>query len=126
MVRTMGEDYPAVSEYGPGKFPESPLKVTDGDFEILTKNYSVVIVDCWAPWCGPCRALSPIVDELAKDLKGKVVFAKLNTDENQGTAIKYHIMSIPTLLIFKDGEFKDQLIGLLPKDQIMMKLKGFM
>ena len=122
----MAEDYPAVSEYGPGKFPEVPLKVTDSDFEKLTKNYSVVVIDCWAPWCGPCRALSPIVDELAKDLKSKVVFAKMNTDENQGTAIKYKIMAIPTLLVFKNGEFKEQIVGLLPKDQILNKLQGYM
>ena len=122
----MADDYPSVSDFGPSKFPDGPLKVTDADFGTLTSNYSVVVIDCWAPWCGPCRALSPIVDELAKELQKKVVFAKLNTDENQETAIKYNIMAIPTLLVFKDGELKDQIVGLLPKDQIKTKLGSFM
>lgn len=122
----MAEEYPPVSEYGPDKYPTVPLRVTDADFGTLTGNYSIVVIDCWAPWCGPCRALSPLVDELAKELQSKIVFAKLNTDENQQTAIKYHIMAIPTLLVFKDGELKDQIVGLLPKDEILSKLKGFM
>jgi thioredoxin 1 len=125
LVKIMAENYPPVSDYGPGKFPSVPLTVKDSDFDTLTKNYSLVVIDCWAPWCGPCRALSPIVDDLAKELKQKVVFAKMNTDENQGTAIKYKIMAIPTLLVFKDGEFKEQIVGLLPKDQILSKLKGY-
>ncbi|UCH89469.1 MAG: thioredoxin [Thermoplasmata archaeon] len=126
MVKSMDKEYPPVSEYGPNKYPDIPLRVTDADFNTLTKNYPVVVIDCWAPWCGPCRALSPLIDELAKELQNKIVFAKLNTDENQETAIKYHIMSIPTLLVFKEGELKDQIVGLLPKDQIASKLKDFM
>jgi thioredoxin 1 len=122
----MGDDYPTISEYGPNKYPSVPLKVTDADFDKALKNYPLVVIDCWAPWCGPCRAISPLVDELAKDLESKVVFGKLNTDENQETAIKYHIMAIPTLLIFKNGKLEDQIVGLLPKDQILSKLKGYL
>jgi thioredoxin 1 len=122
----MGEDYPSVTEYGPGKFPDKPLKVTDADFSTALENYPLVVIDCWAPWCGPCRAISPIVDELAKELQSKVVFGKLNTDENQETAIKYHIMAIPTLLVFKKGELEDQIVGLMPKEQLMGKLKGYL
>ena len=121
----MAENYPKVSEFGPGKFPDVPLAVTDSDFDQALKNYPVVVIDCWAPWCGPCRAISPIIDELAKELTSKIVFAKLNTDENQETAIKYHIMAIPTLLVFQNGELKDQIVGLLPKDQLVTKLKSY-
>lgn len=122
----MADDYPSVSDYGPDKFPSVPLKVTDSDFDTALKNYPLVVIDCWAPWCGPCRAISPIVDELAKEMERKVVFGKLNTDENQEVAIKYHIMAIPTLLIFKNGNLEDQIVGLIPKDQILSKLKGYM
>ena len=121
----MAENYPSVSEFGPGKFPNVPLMVTDKDFDQALKNYPLLVVDCWAPWCGPCRAISPIIDELAKELESKVVFGKLNTDENQETAIKYRIMAIPTLLVFQKGELKDQIVGLLPKDQLVTKLKSY-
>lgn len=104
-------------------YPDSPVVVTDSDFEETVKRYPLVVVDCWAPWCGPCRMLSPTVDAMAKDLKGKVVFAKLNTDENIGTAGKFRIMSIPTLLYFKDGKLVDKSIGALPRPMLESQVK---
>src|SRR6185295_11049069 len=82
-------------------------------------QHHTVVVDCWAPWCPPCRAMSPIIDELAAKWAGKVTFGKLNTDENQETAARFAITSIPTLLIFRDGEFADQVVGLPPKAQLI-------
>jgi thioredoxin 1 len=100
------------------KWPGKPVKVTDKSLDEVVNKYPIVVVDCWAPWCGPCRFIAPVVEQLAKEMKGKVVFAKLNTDENRATASKYGIMSIPTLLLFKNGELVDRSIGALPPDML--------
>ena len=104
--------------------PNTPLQVTDADFETHIKKYETIVIDCWAPWCGPCRMVSPVIDELAKDMQGKIVFGKLNVDENQQTSMKYNIMSIPTLLVFKNGEMVDRIVGALPKDALKNKLEN--
>lgn len=103
---------------GGPRMPGKLIKVTDQDMHDVVQQYPLVVVDCWAPWCGPCRMLSPIVKELAQDMQEDAVFAKLNTDENRQTAKQYGIMSIPTLLLFKDGELVDQQMGALPKDML--------
>lgn len=82
----------------------------------------LVIVDIWAPWCMPCRKMSPIVDELATEYSGKAKFYKLNIDEHKEHAVKYQVMSIPTLLVFKQGQLVDRLIGALSKDKIKEKI----
>ncbi len=105
-------------------FPEAPVKVTDSDFEKFIGDYETVVVDCWAPWCGPCRMLSPTIDTMAKDHKGKVVFGKLNTDENFETASKFGIMSIPTLLYFRNGKLANKTIGALPRDAIEEQIRS--
>jgi thioredoxin 1 len=91
------------------------LEVTGKNIDELIKNNPSLVVDCWAPWCGPCRMMGPIIDELATDLKGKITFGKMNTDENQDVATKYEIQAIPTLLIFKGGKLADRKVGALPK-----------
>jgi thioredoxin 1 len=91
------------------------VKQDNFDDEVLKSSIPVVI-DFWAPWCGPCRVFSPIIDEVSKDYEGKVKFAKLNTDENQEVAVKYNIMSIPTVIIFKNGAVKATSVGALPKE----------
>jgi thioredoxin 1 len=105
------------------KTPNAPIKVTDGNFDSLIEDYDFMIVDCWAPWCGPCRMLGPVIDELAKDYSGKVVFGKLNTDENRGTAHRFGIMSIPTLLFIKKGHHVDTILGAVPKPVIETKIQ---
>jgi thioredoxin 1 len=82
-----------------------------------------VLVDFWAPWCGPCRMVGPVVDELAQEYAGKLKVVKVNTDEAPGVAGQYNIMSIPTLMIFKNGERVDQIIGALPKQAIAAKVQ---
>jgi thioredoxin 1 len=94
---------------------------TNFDQEVL-KSDIPVLVDFWAPWCGPCRMVSPLVDELAEELTGKLKVVKVNTDENQEIAIKYGIRSIPTLGIFKGGEIVDGVIGAIPKQAIKEKV----
>jgi thioredoxin 1 len=92
------------------------LHVSDADFENTVLKASLpVLVDFWAPWCGPCRMVSPIIEELSKEYAGKVVFAKVNTDENPATPTQYDIMSIPSLLLFKDGKLVDRAVGVRPK-----------
>lgn len=102
--------------------PQEPLQMTDDDIDDSIKRYNTLVIDCWAPWCGPCRMVGPIIDELAKELHGKVVFGKLNVDENPQTSAKHQIMSIPTLLVFKNGILIDRIVGALPKDTLKQKL----
>jgi thioredoxin 2 len=96
-----------------------PVEVTDNSFarEVLMPDTSV-LVDCWAPWCNPCRTLSPIIDELASDYANGVKVAKLNVDENPVTASQYGIRSIPTMLFFKEGKLVERLVGAQSKEQI--------
>jgi len=95
---------------------------TDENFESLTKRSSLCLVDFWAEWCGPCRMVSPIIEELSKEYAGKVHFYKLNIDDNPSSAQKFGIMSIPTLLIMKNGTKVDAIIGAVPKKVIQDKL----
>jgi thioredoxin 1 len=95
------------------------LEIGDSSFESeVLKSDKPVLVDFWAPWCGPCRAIAPIVEELAKDFGDKVKFTKCNVDENPTTPTKYGIKSIPTLIFFKDGEIQDKVIGIVAKSRL--------
>ncbi len=105
--------------------PNKPIEVTDADFDNVVKKYDMIIVDCWAPWCGPCRMVGPVIDELAKEMQGEIVFGKLNVDENPNTSSNHGIMSIPTLLVFKKGQLIDQLVGAHPKEILKKKIESY-
>ena len=103
-------------------WPSEPAEVSDDNFNDFLKKYDVAVVDCWAPWCGPCRAMGPVIDALAAELKGKVAFGKLNTDQNPRTSMRFQIEAIPTLLVFKEGELVDRHVGARPKDDLKRRL----
>ncbi len=101
-----------------------PITITDDNFETeVLKSDLPVIIDFWAEWCSPCRLIAPIIEELANEYEGKVKVGKLDVDVNQQTAIKYGVRSIPTVLMFKDGEVKDVIIGAVPKTMFVEKLE---
>ena len=108
----------------PVTMPDRPVHVTDGTFggEVLSFP-GIVLVDCWAPWCGPCHMVAPVLDQLAAEYQGKIKIAKLNVDENPGTAARYDTRSIPTMLFFRGGQLVNRLVGALPKNQIEAQIR---
>jgi thioredoxin len=100
-----------------------PIMLTDSNFASEVSKYPIMLVDFWASWCGPCRMVSPMIEQLSREYSGKVAFGKVNVDENQRIAASFGIQSIPTLMIFKGGKAVDVMVGALPKAQIEMKLK---
>ena len=108
-----------------GEQESKPAVITDQTFEreVLQATGRPVLVDCWAPWCGPCRMIGPIMDQLAAESHGEYRIAKLNVDENPQTSSRFQIASIPTMLIFKDGKLIDRLIGAQPKQAIAERLR---
>ena len=103
------------------------VEITDGNFnDVVLKSDKAVLVDFWATWCGPCRMIAPIVEELHTELEGKAVIGKVNEDENSEASANYGVRNIPTILIFKNGEVVDKLVGAVPKSEILSKLESHM
>lgn len=101
----------------------APVEVTDNSFEDLVVNADTpVLVDFWAEWCGPCKMIAPVLEEIAKEKDGKLVIGKLDIDVNQDTAMAFGVMSIPTLLLFKNGEPVERIVGYQPKPQLLARL----
>ncbi len=99
-----------------------PIEITDANFEEIIASDKPILVDFWAEWCGPCRMIGPIVEELANEYEGKAVIAKVDVDSNPNVSAKFGIRSIPTLLVFKDGEIVDKQVGAVPKAVLVGKL----
>lgn len=108
------------------QYPSKPVEVTDSTLDSSVNQYPLLIVDCWAEWCGPCRMLGPVIEELAKELSGKIVFGKLNVDQNPQTSSKYRVSAIPTLLVFKGGKLADKLVGAYPKATLAGKIQKYL
>lgn len=103
------------------------LTLTNDNFKKEILDYQgVALVDFWAPWCGPCRMVAPVIEELAKEYEGRAKIGKVNTDENLVLSSKYNIMSIPTMIIFKDGQIVDQIVGAYPKQAIASRLEKWL
>lgn len=100
---------------------ENTVEINDQNFEDVTRE-GYVLVDFWAPWCGPCRLVGPVVEELAQDYQGRVQVGKLNVDDNPQTAMKFRVMSIPTVILFKDGEPVETMVGAAPKNSYQARL----
>lgn len=104
-------------------FPETPIDLTDGNFREIIDKYPLVVVDFWAEWCGPCKRMEPVIEQLAAEYSGKAVFGKMNVDQNRMIPEKFGVTSIPTLIIFKDGKAVDKNIGLARTEELERKLE---
>lgn len=98
------------------------IDVTDATLDKVIQNNPMVVIDCWAPWCGPCRIVAPVIEEMVREYAGKILFGKLNVDENPKVVTHYQIMSIPTLLVFKNGKLLDRIVGAMPRQTLEPKL----
>ncbi|HHY56574.1 MAG TPA: thioredoxin [Chloroflexi bacterium] len=116
---------PAVSSQARPANDSKPLTLTDANFQQTINQSLPVLVDFWAPWCGPCRMVAPSVEKLAQEYAGRAIVGKLNVDENQQTAQRYRVMSIPTLIIFKHGQPVDQIVGAQPYAALQQRLARF-
>lgn len=105
---------------------EDIIHVNDSNFDDVVTKSPAILVDFWAGWCHPCRMVAPVIEALAKEYKGKIAFGKLDVDESPKSASRFNVMSIPTLMIFKEGKVVDKLIGAVPKEQIEAKLKPYL
>lgn len=104
----------------------APVHLSEADFDAFINSHRVCVVDFWAEWCAPCRILEPVVEELAREYRGRVAFGKLNVDENPSIAERYEIMSIPTLLVFQEGKPVHTIVGAMPKPRLLEELKPFL
>ncbi|MFP3872359.1 MAG: thioredoxin [Candidatus Natronoplasma sp.] len=118
--KKMVEDIMSEEEY-----PEEPIKVNDADFQDTLEKYPLVLVDFWAAWCGPCKMMEPVLEELAEDIQGALVVGKMNVDENSQVPSQFQVSSIPTLVLFKDGEPVERLVGAMRKEQLAQKVKQY-
>ena len=101
---------------------KEPITLTDSNFKNEVSKYPILLIDFWAPWCGPCRMISPMIEQLAREYTGKVVFGKVNIDENRMITQSFGIQSIPTMMIFKNGKAVDIIVGAIPKAQLETRL----
>jgi thioredoxin 1 len=120
--RKMVEMIQQGSQAGDGK----PVELTDETFEKEVAEHSVTVVDFWAAWCGPCRMVAPVIEELAREYAGRVTFGKLNVDENPAVSNAFQIQSIPSLLVFKNGKLVDGLVGAAPKHLIESRITPYL
>jgi thioredoxin 1 len=109
-----------------GQVNSQPMTVTDDNFHSMAQGHDLLVVDFWAPWCGPCRMVGPIIEALSAEYAGKVAFGKMNVDENQMVPSRFGIMSIPTIVIFNHGKEVERLVGAYPKAQIEALIKRYL
>jgi thioredoxin 1 len=105
------------------KFTGKPIILTDSNFDSEVSKHKLIVVDFWAPWCGPCRMVGPLIEELASEYSGKVAFGKLNVDDNRMVPSRFGVRGIPTLMVFKNGDAVDTVVGACPKTHIESKFK---
>ncbi len=103
-----------------------PVEITDATFKETIQNHPLVVVDCWAPWCGPCQMVAPVIEEMARDYAGRILFGKLNVDENREVATQYQVMGIPTLLVFKNGKLVDRIVGAMARQSLEPKITRYL
>jgi len=108
------------------QYPGEPIEITDKNIDSIIHKYPLVLIDCWAAWCMPCRMIAPMIDELAKKYRGRIVFGKLDVSQNMITANKFDVMAIPNLLIFKNGKLVDRIIGVQPQPILESRLKEYL
>ncbi len=104
---------------------KTPITLTDANFQDEVAKHKIIVVDFWAPWCGPCRMVSPLIEQLADEYSGKVAFGKVNVDEEMVVAQNFGVQSIPTLMVFKDGQAVDAIVGVCPKSSIEAKFRTY-
>ena len=107
------------------KLTSKPVTLTDSNFDSEITKHKLIVVDFWAPWCGPCRMVGPLIEELASEYAGKVAFGKVNVDENMMVPGRFGVRGIPTLIVFKDGQAVDTIVGACPKTHLESKFKPY-